>query len=148
VSTGGASGTGALIRACRKDDAPGIARLLGELGYPATDDAVARRLERVADDRILVAEVEGRIVGFAQLHVSPAIEYDGDAAKLAALVVDEEHRGRGIGRALVEATEAEARARGCVLLFVTTAEHRSDAHEFYEQIGLEYTGRRYAKRLV
>jgi ribosomal protein S18 acetylase RimI-like enzyme len=48
---------------------------------------------------------------------------------------------------LVEAMEAEARSRGCALLFLTTSEDRAAAHAFYERIGLEYTGRRYAKRL-
>ena len=136
-----------VIRDARAGDAAALARLLGQLGYPADAAAVARRLETLGDDRLAVAEVGGRVVGFAQLHVSPAIEYDGAAAKLAALVVDEEHRGAGVGRALVEAMEAEARRRCCVLLFVTTAERRADAHAFYERVGLEYTGRRYAKRL-
>ena len=135
------------IRAAEGHDAAGLARLLGQLGYPVDIASVARRMERLRDDLLVVAELEGAVVGFAQLHVSPAIEYDGDAGKLAALVVDEGHRGAGIGRRLVEVVEAEARARGCVLLFVTTAERRTDAHAFYERVGLEYTGRRYAKRL-
>ena len=95
-----------------------------------------------------MAELEGRVAGLASLHVSPSLEYDGPAGKLAVLVVDETHRGAGVGRALVEAMEAEARARGCVVFFVTTAERRSDAHAFYERVGLEYTGRRYAKTLM
>ena len=136
-----------VIREAVTADAPALARLLGDLGYPVDGDAVVQRMERLGDDRLVVAEIDGAVVGFAQLHVSPAIEYDGDAAKLAALVVDADHRGVGVGRALVEAVEAEARARGCVLLFVTTAERRADAHAFYERVGLEYTGRRYAKRL-
>jgi GNAT superfamily N-acetyltransferase len=147
VRTGRAPLVRPLMREARGDDAAHIARLLGQLGYPANVDAVVGRLARLGDDRLVVAELDGRIVGFAQLHVSPSIEYDAPAGKLAALVVDEEARGAGIGRALVEAIETEACARGCVLLFVTTAERRSDAHAFYERVGLEYTGRRYAKRL-
>jgi GNAT superfamily N-acetyltransferase len=95
----------------------------------------------------VVAEVAGRVAGLAQLHVSPALEYDRPAAKLAALVVDESQRGQGVGRALVEAMEAEARVRGCVLLFLTTATRRKDAHAFYERVDLEETGKRFAKHL-
>jgi GNAT superfamily N-acetyltransferase len=62
-------------------------------------------------------------------------------------VVDERVRRRGVGAALMRAVEQEARARGCVLLFLTTAERRDDAHAFYRGIGLEETGRRFAKRL-
>src|SRR5439155_16123767 len=98
-------------------------------------------------DRVLVAEVNDQVVGLAHLQVSPAIERDRPAAKLGALVVDEAHRGHAIGRALVEAAEAEARLRGCELLFLTTSVRRDDAHAFYERLGLEQTGRRYGRTL-
>jgi GNAT superfamily N-acetyltransferase len=135
------------IRDARPGDADAIAGLLAQLGYPTDAASAARRLERLGDDRLVVAESDGSVTGLAQLHVSPSLEYDRPAAKLAALVVDSAHRGHGVGRALVAAIEAEARTRGCELLYVTTAERRADAHDFYERLGLEYTGRRYAKRL-
>ena len=138
------------IRDARLEDSASIAALLGQLGYPTHAEAVAARVERLvaAADRLVVAEVDGEVVGLADVHVSPSLEHDRPAAKLAALVVDERHRGSGIGRALVAAMEAEARARGCAVLFLTTAERRADAHAFYERVGLVYTGRRYAKTLV
>lgn len=135
-------------REARPDDAPEIARLLGQLGYPTDGDTVTRRLERLGGDLLLVAESEGAVAGLAQLHVSPSLEYDRPGARLAALVVDEARRGSGVGRALVDAVEAVARTRDCEILFVTTAEHRGDAHAFYERLGMAHTGRRYGKRLA
>ena len=138
------------IRDARSRDSAAIAALLGQLGYRTDAAAVAARIRRLlaAGDRLVVAELDGKVVGLADLHVSPSLEYDEPAGKLAALVVDERARGGGIGRALVEAMEAEARARGCAVFFLTTAERRADAHAFYERIGLERTGRRYAKTLA
>ena len=138
------------IRDAWAGDVAAIAELLRQLGYPADEAAVRGRLERLAasGDRVLVAAADGRVVGLATLHVSPSIEHDDPAGKLTALVVDQDHRGRGVGRALVEAMESEARARGCAVFFLTTAERRGDAHAFYERVGLEYTGRRYAKTLA
>ncbi len=139
------------IREARPDDAEAVAGLLDQLGYPAPVDAVARRIERhraSSCDSLLIALRRGRVVGLATLHVSLALEYDGDAAKLSAIVVDAEHRRRGVGESLVTAVEAEARARGCVLLFLTTAEHRKDAHAFYRRLGFRETGRRFAKELA
>ncbi|HXE92548.1 MAG TPA: GNAT family N-acetyltransferase [Gaiellaceae bacterium] len=137
------------IRDARAADAAAIAELLGELGYPATGAAVTSRLERlvIVGDRVVVADVDGEVAGLAHLHVSPTIEHERPAGKLGALVVAESHRGRGIGRLLVEAVEEEATARGCGIFFVTTAERRDDAHAFYESLGLERTGRRYGRTL-
>jgi GNAT superfamily N-acetyltransferase len=140
---------GLTIRDARAADASAIALLLGQLGYPTGPSAVEERLERlrIVGDRIFVADVDGRAVGLAHLQVAPALELDRPAAKIGALVVDDAHRGRGIGRALVGALEDEARMRGCGVLFLTTSERREDAHAFYERVGLEQTGRRYGRTL-
>jgi len=137
------------IRDARLDDSPQVARLLGQLGYPTDESAVAARLERLAivGDRVFVAESDGQVVGLAHLQVSPAIERERPSGKVGALVVDAEHRGRGVGRALMQALEDDARLRGCGSLFLTTREARADAHAFYEQVGFERTGRRYSRTL-
>lgn len=108
---------------------------------------MTRRLARLytgAADRLFVAEVDGRVVGLAGIHVSPSVEHDGDAAKVSAIVVDESFRRQGLGRALLGAVESEARAR---LVFLTTADRRKDAHAFYRSLGWDETGRRFAKTL-
>jgi len=137
------------IRDARDADAQAIAALLTQLGYPSDADAVEERLDRlwVVGDRVIVAEVEGDVVGVVHLQVTPALERERPAGKIGALVVDEGHRGQGIGRALFAAVEQEARLRGCELVYLTTAEQRDDAHAFYERLGLEYVGRRYSRTL-
>ncbi|HLB18102.1 MAG TPA: GNAT family N-acetyltransferase [Gaiellaceae bacterium] len=137
------------IRDASPDDGAAIASLLGQLGYETEASAVPPRLERlvIVGDRVVVAVLEEEVVGVAHLHASPTIEHERPAAKISALVVDESHRGEGIGRALVDALEEEARARRCVLLFLTTAARREDAHEFYRRVGLEETGTRFTKAL-
>jgi N-acetylglutamate synthase-like GNAT family acetyltransferase len=139
---------GLTIRSARASDGDALARLVAQLGYPASAEALARRVDRLtqsAADRLLVAVLDGEVVGLAALHVSLAVEYDEPAAKLSAIVVDERVRRRGIGEALVAAIEEEARRRGCRLVFLTTAERRGDAHAFYRRLGYEETGRRFAK---
>jgi N-acetylglutamate synthase-like GNAT family acetyltransferase len=137
------------IRDARPDDADAIARLLEQLGYPTDAAAVPSRLERlrIVGDRLVVAELEGKVVGLAQLHVSPTMALERPAAKIDGLVVDESCRSQGIGSALVAEMEAEARARGCSLLYLTTATRREDAHDFYRGVGLEETGKRFGKTL-
>jgi len=138
------------VREVRVADARRIAELLGQLGYPTDEDAVGRRLERLErseTDATWVAEADGELVGLVGIHVSQVLAYDGDAAKVSEIVVDDRYRRRGIGARLMEVAEGEARRRGCVVLFLTTAERRKDAHAFYRSLGFEETGRRFAKSL-
>ena len=124
--------------------------LLGDLGYPATETQAAERIERVEADAstwLIVAELDGEIAGFGALHVQNLIERDDVGTHVAALVVGEEFRRRGVGEALMDALEDEARARGSRYLALNTAHRRADAHAFYEALGYQHTGRRYGKEL-
>ena len=139
------------IRDARPDDAPALARLVDQLGYPTSAEAVAARLRRLEEspaDCVFVAELDGEVVGAASVHFSLTLEYDEPAAKLSAIVVDERYRRRGIGEALAAAVEEEAKRHGCCLVFLTTAERRADAHAFYRRLGYEETGRSFAKPLT
>jgi GNAT superfamily N-acetyltransferase len=138
------------IREAEAGDAAAIAALLDQLGYPSSVEQVRARLKRVAAspaDATWVAEEDGTLIGLVGIHVSPSLEHDDEVAKVSEIVVDERFRRRGIGAALLAAAEHEAARRGCALIFLTTAERRRDAHEFYRRLGYEETGRRFAKPL-
>jgi GNAT superfamily N-acetyltransferase len=96
---------------------------------------------------VVVVEVDGEVAGLAALHVQNLIERDDLGCELAAMVVSERFRRRGLGRRLQEAIEEAARARGCANLVLNTHERRADAHAFYEARGYQHTGRRYVKSL-
>jgi N-acetylglutamate synthase-like GNAT family acetyltransferase len=140
----------AVVRDAETADGPALARLLDQLGYPASLAATAarvRRLAAAAADRLVVVEHDGEVAGLACLHVDLPVVSDVPVARITAIVVDRAHRRRGLGEALVSELEAEARRRGCDLLYLTTAERRADAHAFYGRLGFEQTGRRFAKPL-
>jgi GNAT superfamily N-acetyltransferase len=138
------------LREPKPGDAAAIASLLGELGYSSTAEQATERLARIAADPstlALVAEVDGEVAGLAALHVQNLVERDEPGCEVAALVVGERFRRRGIGELLMRVIEDEARARGGRHLVLNTAHRRADAHAFYEALGYEHTGRRYAKEL-
>ncbi len=130
-------------------DAAAMAALLTQLGYPVDADAMPLRLQRLSAGRgvVLLATQDVRVVGLATAHVLSVINRERDVCWLTAMVVDETERRAGVGRALVAAVEAHARAQGCEWLSVTTHERRADAQAFYRGIGMAQTGRRFGKAL-
>lgn len=128
-----------LLRPAEAGDAARLAALSGQLGYPATPDAIRERLRLLAlqgDPPVRVALVEGEVVGWVQVGCTLSLEA-GAQAILSGLVVDEAFRGRGIGTALVAAAEAWARAQGLAVLRVRTHTARTDTHRFYANLGFE-----------
>lgn len=139
------------IGPARSADAPHIALLLGELGYPTAADDVPARLAAVEAEggaTMLAADGAGAVVGLVSVTSHAALHTAGPIAYVMALVVASGARGRGVGRALLEVAEQWARKRGCERLSLTSAERRAEAHLFYPQCGLPYTGRRYSKLLT
>ena len=127
------------IRPALPDDVDRLARLTDQLGYPASPRAIRARLYQLAAEHaqaVLVAEMEGEVVGWAQVGRGLSLEA-GEQAELVGLVVDEALRSRGIGAALVAAAEAWARDRGLARLRVRSNVTREATHRFYRKLGFE-----------
>ena len=138
------------VREAQAGDETSLAELVTQLGYPASTDAIARRFERLHRDPatwLYVAVAQGRVVGLAALHVMSRLEHDEPLGRITALVVAEDARGTGVGRALVERVEDCARRQGCRQLELTSGDHRRDAHVFYERLGFSGVSRRLVKDL-
>jgi GNAT superfamily N-acetyltransferase len=139
-----------IVRPATPADAAAIADLLGQLGYPTDVGAVPLRMARMAENggqTTLVAEVDGRVVGMTTLHVRYAINSDAPMGRLVSVVVDSEHRSRGVGQALIREAERVARDAGCDRVEVTSAAERGGAHRFYERLGYEVRSKRFIKTL-
>jgi GNAT superfamily N-acetyltransferase len=128
------------VRPMTEGDAEGVAALSTQLGYPSTTDQTLRRFRAIGDAPdagVWVAETpDGAIVGWIHLFGNRLLESDPDI-EIGGLVVHEAVRGRGVGRALVEAAEAWARERGYAVVSVRSNVIRREAHEFYKGLGYE-----------
>src|SRR5688572_26694140 len=121
-----------------------------ELGYASSPEEIPARLAALSNDSssvIWVAELEGRVVGVGTGRVFAAINQNAPVAWLTALVVAERVRGRGVGTRIVKVAEEWARAHGASRLALTSALHRTEAHDFYKRLGYSHTGVRLAKTL-
>jgi ribosomal protein S18 acetylase RimI-like enzyme len=93
------------------------------------------------DKAVLVADDNGNVIGYAYA----AIEgYDyralrGPAGVLHDIIVDPEHRGRGVGRLLLDATLEFFRSRGVPRVVLSTAERNEAAQRLFARIGFRRT---------
>src|SRR5690349_3738184 len=138
------------IRPAVADDAPALARMLDQLGYPTDASEIPGRLERMRErpgTTVFVAEQRGRPIGVVTVHRFPSLHTSEPVAWLTALVVDETVRGSGVGSALVNRAEEWASRHGAGRLALTSHLRRKEAHEFYKRRHYEHTGVRLAKEL-
>lgn len=82
---------------------------------------------------IYVARIDGRIVGAATLTV--LVTLVGQMGYLEEVVVDEEARGHGIGKALIHAVLDDAQARGLDCVELTSRSERAAANRLYQSVG-------------
>lgn len=137
------------IRPATHSDADALSRLLGQLGYPSEAGEIPQRLDRMSarpGTSVLVAEDDaGKVVGAITVHLFPALHTSDVTAWLTAVIVDESARDRGVGSAMIEYAEEWAIRHGASRVSLTSAMHRTRAHQFYKERGYEQTGVRLAK---
>lgn len=139
------------IREATLDDAPPLARLVSQLGYPTTPAEFLPRLEAILGDpdyQTFVATEGDLALGLIGVRLGLYYESSGLSGQIMALVVDQDHRGRGVGKALVAQVEAWLVERGAQRVVVSASLHRQDAHHFYAGLGYRETGKRFAKDLA
>jgi ribosomal protein S18 acetylase RimI-like enzyme len=134
------------IRFATPADAAALARLISELGFASTAEQIERRLPILfsTSEAPLVADEAG-LVGCLTWHVTPVLHRPGPVGRITMLIVANAWRGRGVGRGLVAAAEAELRMRGCALVEITSNLKLESAHKFYKALGYEVTSLRFAK---
>jgi GNAT superfamily N-acetyltransferase len=129
------------IRRARLQDAPQLAELATQLGYPSTTAQLRRRLQQISpasQNAVFVAEAkDAGVVGW--LHVSRQALLESDIrAEVNGLVVKEGHRSLGAGARLIVAAEDWARKHGCKSMSVRSNVIRERAHLFYLRNGYEH----------
>ncbi len=132
---------GLVVRKARSSDAPRIAELSGELGYPATAKNISQRMRKLragTPNVLFVAESPGAgVVGWTHVSVTHLVEH-GTRAELNSLIVAEGQRSLGAGSKLLAAAEAWARKHGCPSMSVRSNVVRDRAHAFYLREGYEH----------
>ncbi|MFZ5443086.1 MAG: GNAT family N-acetyltransferase [Myxococcota bacterium] len=135
------------FRAATRSDLPALISLLA-------DDTLGTKREAASDDprylaawdavsadphqHLLVAELEGEVVGMLQLTRTPGLSRAGAwRATLESVRIRADLRGRGYGGQLIAYAIEVAREHGCRLVQLTSDVRRTEAHRFYGRLGFK-----------
>lgn len=136
------------IREAKQEDSLAIARILHALGWfeqfknkplEQVQVGVAEGIARCREEgthTMLVAEGEQGVAGYISVHWFPNLALQGYDGYISELFVHPAQSGRGIGSALLDAIEADARQRGCTrLLLMNRRIRESYQRGFYTKRG-------------
>jgi len=122
------------------DDPLGAQRERYELPLPRSYLAAFEAIEADPNNEVVVACVDGKVIGVLQITFIPGLTYQGGwRALIEGVRVDAATRSSGLGKALVEHAIERARERGCHLVQLTTDKTRPGAKRFYEALGFVAT---------
>ena len=135
------------FRLAQRNDVPTIVQMLAEDELGAERERFETPLSRVyyeafeaiandANHELLVAEMDGDVIGSLHLMFLPSISYQGGTrAQVESVRVIQRLRGQGIGAKMMKWAIERARQHGCRLMQLTSHQSRTDAHHFYEKLG-------------
>jgi len=137
------------MRRARLEDLATIVRMLADdpLGkkredfrepLPQSYLSAFKAIDDDANQYLAVCCENGRVIGVLQMTFLPYLTYQGGwRALIEGVRISSEIRSRGIGRFMLEWAIAQARARRCHVVQLTTDKTRPDAFRFYVSLGFE-----------
>jgi len=122
-----------ILRHATEADAKHVVSLLAELGYPSTEADVHDRLCHSLHGQtscFLVAQSASDVIGLISAELVPYFPNGSTICRVTGLVVSSQHR-----------------EHQCSGIEITSAEHRLEAHRFYQRLGFCRTSFRFFRAL-
>ena len=128
-----------LLRDVHEGDAEALSQLVTDFtGLTNTPAQIHQRLARSQGiEHPILAELAGKVVGFASLRLLNYLGEDAPYAEISELYVLEHYRRQGIARALMIELEVRARAAGASSVAVLTAADNDTAVALYRAMGFQ-----------
>lgn len=129
------------IRSATQADIASIVRMVLELSehsgeYSPIQEDYARYFLQQLNCYVLMAEIEGQTIGLLSYLMKPDLYHASDTCYITELIVTEEFRGQGIGKALMEFLFERMVAQDCAEMSVSTMPENQEAIRFYKKLGL------------
>jgi len=116
-------------------DCKDLAILMGHLGYPIDQQNMMINLQKYLlkeDQKAWVAVKNDQVVGCIAIAITDYFHRPGSFLRIITLVTNENCRGEGIGKSLIQIAEKYAQEKKCCHVELTSGIHRAEAHCFYK----------------
>ncbi|MGD7023117.1 GNAT family N-acetyltransferase [Rossellomorea vietnamensis] len=119
------------------------ARKLSDVHWEGLKSAISSGSREEGGAEVLVAEIEGKIVGSVVLYPGNTDAYKGlftvsAHPEIRMLAVDTHARKQGVARQLIEECIRRSEENGCEYIGLHTGEFMEDAIRLYEKIGFQH----------
>lgn len=125
------------VRRMKKKDAADVALLSAQLGYPLSEKQILKNIKAVRKNKehdAFVAKDNKKITGWIGVAKIIMIE-SAPYCEINGLVVDEDYRGKGIGKILIEKAKQWGREKALATMRVRCNVKRTETHSFYTHLG-------------
>jgi GNAT superfamily N-acetyltransferase len=131
-----------VFRKAEKGDLDCLVELMGQLGYSVDAKTLSDNLNHY-QGTVLVAVDGERVIGCLAYHVLQLFHSADRHMRIVSLVIDQTHRGQGVGKRLLARAEKLAKKLGCIAVELTSGRHRAKtgAHTFYCMQGYQRNGK-------
>ena len=129
------------IREIKQSDSAAVTKLTAQLGYALSEEEIGRNMSLVIQSQshsAFVAEYEKKVIGWIGVSQAIMIEYN-PFCEINGLVIDENYRGKGVGKLLIDQAKQWTRDKGNATLRVRCNVIRKEAHIFYQRLGFKET---------
>ena len=136
------------IRDANFDDVQDLKKLSIQLGYDAEESLILENLmslQKKPFSKVFVACTANRVIGYVALEKYETLYFE-PGVNISGLVVLKEWRGKGIGSALLKATENYALENSLAFVRANSGIEREEAHVFYRKN--KYSDEKEQKRFI
>lgn len=134
------------VRPAKPMDSKRIAELYGQLAQNPQVSVLPERIGNISDDTntgLFVCEYRGVVEGTALVSLCADVMFGFQPfAVVENFVVNEVHRGQGLGALLLRHIEAFCLSRDCSKIMLLSSAQREDAHRFFERSGFTGSSKR------
>ena len=137
--------SGLILRDATAADLPTILAMLAEDTFPPAREvdpsdprylAAFDAIDADPNQRLIAAELDGRVVGTMQLSFLPGLSFIGSwRGLIEAVRIAADLRGQRLGEQMILWAVEQCRARDCKLVQLTSSATRTAAHRFYTRLG-------------